>query len=219
MRYRVDGQEIRSENAAKPHTQQSAVVADYLRQRGKVDAVLDYGCGKLRYSDLLATIGRRVTFVDSKIQLTRLQRVRGKRTTVAEFVARNYQHGQVVAAEEWRPGRRRYDLVTCINVLSAIASRQALYGTLEAIRAVTRRTGLAVFINQHSNSRFKRYSRGKKHLFGHLHHAKGRHSYYGLLSEPRVVRLLTRRGFEIQRAWRLGEINFVEARPINNSSK
>lgn len=213
MRYRVSGREIRSENAAKPHSQQSAVVADYLRTQKKVGAILDYGCGKLRYADLLATVGRRVTFVDSKIQLTRLQRVRGRRTTVAEFVARHYRHGRVVAAEEWRIGRARYDLVTCINVLSAIASREALNGALDVIREATRQTGLAIFINQHSNSRFKRYSRGKKHLFGHLHRGKGRHFYYGLLSEPRVVRLLTRRGFKIHKTWQSGEINFVEAKP------
>jgi 2-polyprenyl-3-methyl-5-hydroxy-6-metoxy-1,4-benzoquinol methylase len=157
-----------------------------------------------------------VTFVDSKIQLTRLQRVRGKRTTVTEFVARNYRHGQVVAAEDWLVDRARYDFVTCINVLSAIASREALHGALDAIRDSTRRNGVAVFINQHSNSRFKRYARGKRHLFGHIHQRKGRNFYYGLLSESRVVKLLTKRGFKIRRAWEAGEINFVEASPGTN---
>jgi 2-polyprenyl-3-methyl-5-hydroxy-6-metoxy-1,4-benzoquinol methylase len=217
VRYRVNGREIRSENAAKPYSQQSAVVADYLKQQARVGAVLDYGCGKLRYSNLLATIGRRVTFVDSKIQLTRLQRVRGRRTTVTEFVARTYRHAHVVPAEELRAGRARYDLVTCINVLSAIASRQALYGALDAIRRSTRRNGVAVFINQHSNSSFKRYARGERHLFGHIHQRRGKSFYYGLLSETRVVRLLTKRGFKIRRAWGAGEINFVEASPGKKS--
>jgi 2-polyprenyl-3-methyl-5-hydroxy-6-metoxy-1,4-benzoquinol methylase len=216
VRYKVSGREIRSENAAKPHTQQSGVVADYLRSLTRVSAILDYGCGKLRYSNLIATLGRRVTFVDSTIQLTRLQRVRGKHTTVMEFVSRNYRHGRVVAAEEWRGTTARYDLVTCINVLSAIASRQALNGALDNIREATRQSGLAVFINQHSNSRFKRYSQGKKHLFGHIHRGKGSNFYYGLLSAPRVVRLLTNRGFEIRKTWQSGEINFVEARPTKN---
>jgi 2-polyprenyl-3-methyl-5-hydroxy-6-metoxy-1,4-benzoquinol methylase len=211
MRYKVKGCEIRSENAAKPHSMRSAVVAAYLREADKVDAVLDYGCGKLRYGDLISQIGNRVTFVDSRIQLTRPQRLRGKRTTVKDFVQRNYSNACAIAAEEWRSGRPRYDFVTCINVLSAIASRAALNRALEVIRSALRKNGLAVFVNQHTNSSFTRYAAGKKHLFGHLYEVNGRNFYYGLLSASRVSNLLTNRGFAIRRSWQSGEINFVEA--------
>lgn len=211
MRYKVAGHEIRSENAAKPHSQRSAVVAEYLKRVDRVDAVLDYGCGKLRYGDLIANIGGRATFVDSYIQLTRRQRLRGKCTTVMGFVERNYANGRVIAAEEWRSGGPRYDFVTCINVLSAIASRTALHCALDVIRGALRSKGLAVFVNQHSNSSFKRYANGRKHLYGHIYEVNGRSFYYGLLSARQVSRLLTDRGFAVRRSWQSGEINFVEA--------
>lgn len=213
MRYRVKGAEIRSENAAKPHTQQSRSVATYLRELPRVASVLDFGCGKLRYANLIAKLGERMTFVDSEIQLSRLQRVRGHLTTVRDFVTRHYSHGRVVSAETLATHKSQYDLITCINVLSAIPSKTALVQALRAIGRLTRKNGMAVFVNQHRNSYYKRFEQDPRHLFGHLF--KGRHgySYYGILPPEQMSKLLVRHGFAVSNAWTDGEINFVEAHP------
>jgi 2-polyprenyl-3-methyl-5-hydroxy-6-metoxy-1,4-benzoquinol methylase len=213
MRYVVSGVEIRSENAAKPHSQRSKVVTEYLRKAARVKAVLDFGCGKLRYSDLVAKLGRRATFVDSKVQLTRRQRIRGKMTTVSDVIAERYPHARVVSAEAAMTDRSRYDFVTCINVLSAIPTRSALDTLVRLIRRLTKTNGTAVFVNQHRNSYFKRFEVGKPHLFGHVFGGAKGYSYYGVLTVKRVEKLLLSHGFYIRKSWIRGEINFVEAHP------
>jgi hypothetical protein len=85
MRYKVDGVTIRSENAAKPCNQKSQRVDGYLRTLS-AETLLDFGCGKLRYSDTLVKISPRVTFLDSLIQINRQQVIRGERTTVVDFL-------------------------------------------------------------------------------------------------------------------------------------
>ena len=213
MRYRVKGAEIRSENAAKPHTQQSRSVATYLRGLPQIASVLDFGCGKLRYANLIAKLGERMTFVDSEIQLSRLQRIRGHVTTVRDFVTHHYLDSRVVSAETLAAHRSQYELITCINVLSAIPSKAALVQALRAIRRLTRKNGMSVFVNQHRNSYYKRFEQAPRHLFGHLF--KGRHgySYYGILPQDQMNELLVRHGFAVSNAWTDGEINFVEAHP------
>lgn len=213
MRYRVKGVEVRSENAAKPHTQRSKVVAAYLKACPTVGSLMDYGCGKLRYSDLLTRIARRVSFVDSDVQLTRRQRIRGRMTTVVQCVSSRYQNARVLTIAQAHRGRARFDRVTCINVLSAIPTLSELHAALGIIRQRTKRTGVAVFVNQHRNSYFKKFTWGKPHLFGHLYTGRRGHSYYGVFTMARVRRLLRGRGFRILNAWQSGEINFVEARP------
>jgi 2-polyprenyl-3-methyl-5-hydroxy-6-metoxy-1,4-benzoquinol methylase len=216
MRYRVKGAEIRTENAAKPFAQRSKVVVAYLKSRPKVASVLDFGCGKLRYADLVARLGERATFVDSEIQLTRRQRIRGRTGTVAQLAPVLYSNAAVVSTEAIsnRTGRR-HDFVTCINVLSAIPNARALKGVLRVIHGLTKNHGTAVFVNQHRNTYFKNFERGKPHLFGFLFQGKnGAISYYGKMTKDRVQALLIKNGFHIQRAWNHGEINFVEARPL-----
>ena len=86
MRYTIQGQIIKSENAAKPHNQKSKVIDEYLLSKAGNDTVLDYGCGKLRYADSLIKIGNKVTFVDSEVQLNRVQIIRGEKTNIPEYI-------------------------------------------------------------------------------------------------------------------------------------
>ena len=214
VRYFVKGTLLRTENAAKPFSHRSKSVTDYLRALPKVDTLLDFGCGKLRYSDLLSRIGRQVSFLDSHLQLTRQQTVRGRMGTVTDTVRRLYPHAEVIPAEEITKCTRKYSLVTCTNVLSAIPDAQALVDVIRSIRRLTKPTGMAVFVNQHKNSYFRNFERGTPHLFGHLVEGKQGSSYYGVMTKERVIDLLLESGMGILEAWNCGEINFVEARPL-----
>ncbi|WP_067588049.1 hypothetical protein [Endozoicomonas ascidiicola] len=91
MRYEISGRLLKSENAAKPHVQKSGAVANYLLSHDSKANILDYGCGKLRYSDILIKLSDNITFVDSEIQLSREQVVRGVKTTVREYISKNYK--------------------------------------------------------------------------------------------------------------------------------
>lgn len=211
MHYEVDGQIIKSENTAKPYTLPSGSVLEYLSSQKRMKAILDLGCGKLRYSHILANRCERATFVDSRVQLSRPQVVRGERTTVSDYVAKNYDNCQTVAFEELEDHHLRYDFITCINVLSAIPCETTLVSLLAHIRRLLRGTGKAVFVNQHRNSYFGRFNSGKAHLYGYVF--KGTHgsSYYGILGPEQINELLQTNAFTTTRTWCKGESTFVEA--------
>ncbi|GAB2188985.1 class I SAM-dependent methyltransferase [Sessilibacter sp. MAH1] len=211
MRYIIKNTEIRYENAAKPHTQKSKPVNDYLETISGRPSILDYGCGKLRYSDTLVKVASEVTFVDSEIQIGREQVIRGEITSVRKYVKKNYAGCKTVAAEKLETHKKRYDIVTCTNVLSAIPCDIALEDALRRIRELLKENGYAFFVNQHRSSYFKKYTLGKKWLYGYLYSGKRCDSYYGILDRERIECLLKENYYSIRRTWVIGESTFTEA--------
>ena len=211
MEYTVSGNLIRSHNTAKSHTQQSQAVVDYLNSQEPVKSALDFGCGKLRYSDVIVDLCERATFVDSQIQISRTQVIRGEKTTVATYVTRQYPHCKVVAYENLAQNSCRYDFIICTNVLSAIPCKKTLHEVLAHMRRLLRSKGKAVFVNQHCNSYFKKYEKGKRHLYGYLFSGRNRVSYYGILGPHEMKALLLGVGFSVERVWSVRGSNFVEA--------
>jgi len=212
MRYLVNGSNIRSENAAKSHTQKSKPVDDYLLNSGKGQSILDFGCGKLRYSDTLTKIATTVTFVDSQIQLSRKQLIRGEHTSVTEFVSKNYPNCKTIPFEQIHEHRELYNLITCTNVLSAIPCKETLNKVLSNIKKLLSSNGIAVFINQHRSSYFKKFETGIKHLNGYIYSNEKSISYYGIFNKTVTQELLLEHGYEIIKSWCIGESTFVEAR-------
>ena len=150
MRYRVNGEEIRSENAAKPMAQASNALVDCILSRPCIDHALDYGCGKLRYTPYLARRCSHFGLVDSSLQLERLQMIAGRHTTVKKYAQTRWPSCRIYTAQEfWRGTDERYDFVLCANVLSAIPSRIIRSQSLRAIRACLRRTGECLVVNQY----------------------------------------------------------------------
>jgi hypothetical protein len=86
MRYKLaSGIEIRTENAAKPESQQSKFLLDLFGNLQHVASTFDYGCGKLRYQRAIAETTDMFSLVDSEIQLSRLQVLRGKETSIRDI--------------------------------------------------------------------------------------------------------------------------------------
>jgi 2-polyprenyl-3-methyl-5-hydroxy-6-metoxy-1,4-benzoquinol methylase len=211
MRYKISGNELRTENAAKPHTQQSAPVVSYFQKKDKVNNLLDFGCGKLRYSDVLTSISNKTTFVDSEIQLTRKQVVRGTKTSVKEYIARNYKGCRSIPLEEVHKHSNEYELITCTNVLSAIPCKETLISSLHQIKRLLKAEGIVVFINQHKSSYFKKYETGQKHMYGYLYQGRKGTTYYGILCKDTMHTLLTENGFSILESFTKGDRNYIEA--------
>lgn len=211
MRYVVQGQIIKSENAAKPYNQKSKAIDEYLLSKCKKNTVLDYGCGKLRYADSLIKIGKKVTFVDSELQLKREQIIRGEKTNISDYVNRHYPNCEVISIETIDSHTTRYDLITCTNVLSAIPCEEALSKAISNIRNLLKPGGTAIFVNQHRSSYFKKYQSGKKHLHGYLYSGRRGHSYYGIMEKSKTEALVLSEGFELLRSWCVGESNIIEA--------
>lgn len=211
MRYVVQGQIIKSENAAKPYNQKSKVIDEYLLSKCRTNTVLDYGCGKLRYADSLIKIGKKVTFVDSELQLKREQIIRGEKTNISDYVKRHYPNCEAISIETIGNHTTRYDLITCTNVLSAIPCEETLSKAISNIRNLLKPGGTAIFVNQHRSSYFKKYQSGKKHLHGYLYSGRRGHSYYGIMEKSKTEALVLSEGFELLRSWCVGESNIIEA--------
>jgi SAM-dependent methyltransferase len=211
MRYKIGNFIISSENTAKSHLQQSKAVVNYLKSHKKLNSVLDFGCGKLRYSNVIVPLCEKVTFVDSKIQLSRKQLIRGYNTNIKNYISIHYPKCNAIAFEDLDNHISKYELITCINVLSAIPCKNTINKIIKHIKRLLYKNGKAVFINQYRNSYFKRYRTGIKHLYGYIYTANNKISYYGLLNHNNIINLLFKNGFTIYKLWKIDGTNFIEA--------
>jgi len=210
MQYVVFGKIIKTENTAKPYTQKSKHVVDYLLSKAPVKNLLDFGCGKLRYSDVLTQICNKITFVDSELQLYRKQMVRGVYTSVNEYILKNYPSSQCISYEKLDNHEVIYDLIICTNVLSAVPCEKSLKKLLFYIKKSLSNDGVAIFINQYKSSYFSRFSIGIKHLYGYLYESRNGYSYYGILDKEIIEKILIDAGFFIKKSWCEGESTYIE---------
>lgn len=216
MRYKINNLEIRTENAAKPHTLQSRHLLEHITKIGPVESTLDYGCGKLRYGHELSKISKRITFTDSKIQITRKQKIRGVDTSVLEHVENHIKNGKCLSLEEIEHHQEPYHLITCINVLSAIPCQSTINLTLQNINRLLSSDGTALFVTQHRSSHFKKYINPKnKHLHGYINTNRQGTTYYGILKKESLEALLKENGFNVYKSWITTESSYVEARKNN----
>ena len=128
MRYRI-GKDIviRSENAAKPEAQSSSYLNKLIAQLQPVHSSFDFGCGKLRYERVIAKTTDELAFVNSEVQLSRTQMIRGRSTTIRDH-ARKSNHVQAYTVNQFASLGRKYDRGFCINVLSVIPLRERQAG-------------------------------------------------------------------------------------------
>lgn len=215
MRYRVKGVEIRSENAAKPAGDAATALVSWLRQREYTPSALDYGCGKLRYTHHLAHRSNRIGLLDSEVQLTRIQRIAGEETTVEDYAKREWPSCRIHRLKAfWATPFPPYHFVLCANVLSAIPSSRARAKSLRSIHAALHDNGHVLFVNQHTNSYFteiRKRRTTRPHLDGWIAQSNAGASYYGILNEDSVIRLISRYSFAVEEAWIEGQSNYVLA--------
>lgn len=83
------------------------------------------------------------------------------------------------------------------------------------IRLLLKKSGYAVFVNQHTSSYFKRYESGERLLYGYLHEGNRGTSYYGLLGKATIENLLGESGYEVLNSWCVGESTFTEASVVS----
>jgi 2-polyprenyl-3-methyl-5-hydroxy-6-metoxy-1,4-benzoquinol methylase len=135
VRYKVGKDEITTENAAKPMSQASAPLVNWLKAQKRFGRALDYGCGKLRYTGILAENSKWLTVVDSRFQLEREQIIAGKSTTIRRYVRQTWRRTNVLEISEFSRRRSSYNFILCANVLSAIPLRSVRSQVLKSIRA------------------------------------------------------------------------------------
>ncbi|HAV1655968.1 class I SAM-dependent methyltransferase [Enterobacter hormaechei] len=209
LNYKIDGITIRSENAAKPHTMPSGYLCNYIKNSKKNGRALDFGCGKLRYSEQLVNKFNVVTFLDSRKQLERVQIIRGIKTTIPEYVANNYKNSNAVPFENVDKITDQYDFILCANVLSAIPCKTTIYKIISSIRELLKSDGEAMIVNQYKSSYFKKYESGIKHLHGYIYQNFRNASYYGLLDERVVSEICLENNLSIIKSWSKAGSSYV----------
>ncbi len=214
MRYRVRGLEIRSENAAKPASSAGRWMLAWIRSLPRNTKALDLGCGKLRYAVPLARRVASVTAVDSTIQLNRKQLLFGKLRSVRSYASTSFRNVQVYALEDTAWRRRRYEIVLCSNVLSAVPCRKTRRAILRAAAASLAPEGKLLITTQYRNSHFDGWGAVRsavRYLDGFLVRGKRGASFYGLLDATSLARLCRACGLRILRAGHVKELAYVLA--------
>lgn len=209
LNYVINGITIRSENAAKPHTMPSSYLCDYIKGSVKNGSALDFGCGKLRYSQQLIDKFETVTFLDSRKQLERVQIIRGVQTTISEYVHNNYKKANVVSFENLLKIKSFYDFILCANVLSAIPCKSTIDKIVIGIRDLLKDDGEAIIVNQYKSSYFKKYETGTNHLHGYIYQNSRSASYYGLLDEELVSEICLNNDLSIIKSWSKAGSSYV----------
>ncbi|MEW9665143.1 class I SAM-dependent methyltransferase [Escherichia coli] len=170
---------------------------------------LDFGCGKLRYSEQLVNKFETVTFLDSRRQLERVQIIRGVQTTIPDYVINNYKNANIVSYENIDKITNHYDFILCANVLSAIPCESTIHKVLSAIRELLKSDGEALIVNQYKSSYFKRYESGIKHLHGYIYQNSRNAFYYGLLDVDTVSEICSDNNLEIIKSWSKAGSSYV----------
>lgn len=129
---------------------------EYIQTLSSDEVVLDYGCGKLRYTIPLSKQVKYVVAIDSVEQLSKRQIVSGRMTTLLDYSEENITILSI-DSEEWR--RLKYDTILCTNVLSAIPNHEDRIKILKNAKSVLKDTGVVFLSTQYRNSYFKTYNK------------------------------------------------------------
>lgn len=201
MRYKI-GRDIiiRSENAAKPETQSSAYLNKLISHLDPVRSSFDFGCGKLRYERAIAKTTEELALIDSEVQLSRTQIIRGRSTTLRDHVGRS-NHVNAYTASQFAALDRKFDRGFCLNVLSVIPSRSVRLGIVQLMRAKLKPAGTCLFVVLYRNSDFTRMQRlpnCQPYDNGFVMDSLRGHSFYGLIPPGDLTNLVIRGGFVVE---------------------
>lgn len=213
MRYKVQGELIKTENCAKPCAQASTWVLSWIRSLPQKAVALDFGCGKLRYTIPLAKHLRAVFAVDSSYQLFRRQTINGRYATVQEYVKQRLPNVYVspVQSRRWR---HTFDVILCANVLSTIPDRKVRQRVLRCLGNRLKLNGTILVCVQFRNSHFagwKHNSRARRYKDGWLvKNAKGA-SFYGIIPPQKLIKACKDAGLKVISGGSHGESAFAIA--------
>jgi len=158
MHYLVNGNvQVKAENAAKPHSQRSKYFEKFLTshfERGAFENGCDFGCGKLRYFNLITSICNNSYFLDSRIQLERRQIIHGENTSIINYLSDKY-NSNYLYPYQIRSMDRHFDVSFCLYVLSTVPKAKYRVSILKRIWRSLKNEGILIVAHQYNNSYFK----------------------------------------------------------------
>ncbi|MEX2167300.1 MAG: hypothetical protein WD852_09825 [Methyloceanibacter sp.] len=198
MHYKISREiVIKTENAAKPESQSSSYLKALILSLPTVDSSFDCGCGKLRYRDVILETTNTLAIVDSEIQLSRQQSLKGQKISIRDKERRS-NRVTVHNDDEFKKLKQRFDRGYCINVLSVIPFYVKRKEVVEVIRSKLKRNGSCLFVVQYRNSDFSRMQsmpNARPFRDGFLIDSMRGFSFYGLIKPERLQSLVEEAGF------------------------
>lgn len=215
VRYKFQGVELRTENAAKSYKQANKWIVDFIAHLSPEDVVLDYGCGKFRYTIRLSRRARTVWAVDSTHQIDREQQIVNGRTTLREYAKKYLKNVSVcpISSKDWK--RRKFDFVLCTNVLSVIPLRVQRVKVLRALATVIKPQGQILVSTQFRNTYFKQWASNPNATWvrdGWLVKGARGASFYSIIPPRQLGQLCRSAGLTLNRLGSHGETAFALAR-------
>jgi 2-polyprenyl-3-methyl-5-hydroxy-6-metoxy-1,4-benzoquinol methylase len=175
---------------------------------------LDLGCGKFRYTVPLAKQISRVTAVDSPEQVDREQRLFGRKSSLKVHASRNLPNVIVRTLDQRDWQRKKYEVILCSNVLSAIPCRTTRRQLVKAAYRCLSPRGQFILTTQYRNSHFDAWKsdpKAERYLDGFLVKGFRGATFYGLICSGTLRRLCESVGFTIIDAGHAKELAFVIA--------
>lgn len=203
MHYKYQDIIVKSENSAKPISTPSndmlSLLGDFIQNS---DAVLDFGCGKLRYTIPLSKIAKIVIGVDSKEQLTRIINISGETTTLVEY-AKQYKNVKLytLCSPDWKD--IKYDKVILSHVLSSIPFEEERIKVVKTLRDVMVENSTLLACTNHRMSYFKKWDQSDKVIkYNEGYLVKEPHtSYFGKIDKVKLAGYFESNGFEILKSF------------------
>lgn len=217
MRYNVQGLTIKSENAAQGPRRASRRVLEWIWAQETHSRILDYGCGKLRYTLPLSRRVREVLAVDSEAQLSRVQTVNGCRTSLIEYSRCHLENVRLSTPESVAWQCERLDAALLANVLSAVPVLAERERILARIRSCLRPGGELFLCSQFRNSTCDAYPenpRAERYLDGwFVRHSDGKGaSFYAMLSPTDLAKICHQAQMEVVREETIEHSAYLTAR-------
>lgn len=214
MHYQINNIIIKSELAAKPISQTNKYVIEYISKLPADSYVLDYGCGKLRYSLPISRKVKQTIAIDSSEQIDTYKKI-GDRYCKPRDLSNNKL--LVLSIDEMNWDKTRFDVIFCTNVLSAIPFEDVRLELLKNAKRVLKKSGTLFISVQYRNSYFKEYSRRKdviKYDDGWLIMTKSNNQYafYAELSSDYIINLCKQVGYSTFFVKKKDGSCFIEAR-------
>ncbi len=216
MHYQINDIIVKSELAAKPLSQTNKYVLKYISLLSNEYEVLDYGCGKLRYSIPISKKVKEIVAIDSKEQVDSYKKIGDRYCRPRDCSKDNLM---VMSIDEMDWSEKRFDVVFCTNVLSAIPFEKERIKLLENAKKVMNNTGVLFISVQYRNSYFKGYNYRNdvsKYNDGWLIKTKSRNqvAFYAELPADYIIELCKRAGFSSFKVKKKDGSCFIEAKNI-----
>ena len=201
MHYLVNNIVVKSENAALSTKQTNKIVLKYIDNLPDNIKILDYGCGKCRYSLELQKKACHLTLLDSQVQISRTQTIHSDKTTVELFANKNMKNTSVYSIEKFDFTKQQFDFILCSNVLSAIPDKKERKILLDNIHDILLDNGTALITIQYRNSYFSTYNNREgvqKYEDGWLIKRNNSYSFYGIIYPEQLIEMCLKSNLKIK---------------------